>query len=72
MPVRPSADFLRWVHTCMRVVLNQMKNGFPSLTAWSTNFDSAAWISRSTVGMRAAVRAPVSSIFCPPLPSDQV
>ena len=56
----------------MRVVLNQTKNGLLSLTALSTNFCSASKISMSTVGMRSRVSGPVSSIFCPPLPSDHV
>jgi hypothetical protein len=56
----------------MRVVLNHTKKGLPFLAASATNFCSAAKISSSTVSMRCLVNAPVSSIFCPPLPSLKV
>ena len=36
MPVRPSVSFFKCVQTYMRVVLNQMKNGFLSVAALST------------------------------------
>ena len=66
MPVRPTDSFLRWVQTCMRVELNQTKNGLSALTARSRK--SVAWpkISLSIVGMRSLESGPVSSIFCLP------
>ncbi len=42
MPVRPCAEGLRWVQTCIRVVLNQTKNGFFSFTWASMKVFAAA------------------------------
>ena len=42
MPVRPCADGLRCVQTCMRVVLNQTKNGLFAFTAPSMNLFAAS------------------------------
>jgi hypothetical protein len=69
LPVLPSDSGFRCVNTCMRVVLNHTKNGLSSLTAVAMNFCAEARNSSSMVGMRLVVNGPVSSIFCPPLPS---
>ncbi len=42
MPVRPSDSFLRWVQTCIRVALNQTKNGLSCLTERSMKFVACA------------------------------
>ena len=51
---------------CMRVELNQQKNGLPSSWARSMKSKVAARNSSSTVSMRFLVSGPVSSIFCVP------
>ncbi len=70
--MRPCAEGLRWVQTCIRVVLNHTKKGFLSFTFLSMNLSAAARISWSMVSIRFEVSGPVSSIRWPPLPSDQV
>ena len=73
MPVRPCADFFRCVHTCMRVVLNQTKNGLPLLGRVGHELllgGEDLLVDR--LHALACVSGPVSSIFCPPLPSAQV
>ena len=55
----------------MAVVLYQTKNGFPSLWDLSMKLRACAVASSSMVSIRFFVSGPVSSIFCPPLPSAQ-
>ena len=66
LPVLPSDSGLRWVKTCMRVVLNQTKNGLFALALVSMNFIVASRNSPSIVGMRLTFSGPVSSIRCVP------
>ncbi|MNC43765.1 hypothetical protein D3C75_926410 [compost metagenome] len=63
MPVLPSASLLRWVQTCMRVLLNQTKNGLSALCALSMKFPVAWTNSLSMVSIRLRVNGPVSSIL---------
>ena len=51
---------------CMRVELNQQKNGLSALCCRSMKSSVAARNSSSTVSMRFFVSGPVSSIFCLP------
>ena len=51
---------------CMRVELNQQKNGFSALCCRSMKSSEAARNSSSTVSMRFFVSGPVSSIVCLP------
>ena len=55
----------------MAVVLYQRKKGFSALAASVMNRSACSVTSSSMVSMRFLVSGPVSSIFCPPLPSDQ-
>ena len=65
-PVLPSDSGFRWVKMCIRVELNQTKNGFLSLLARSMKSSEASRNSSSTVSMRFLVSGPVSSHFCLP------
>ena len=51
---------------CMRVVFHQMKNGFPSLCAFSMKSIVLLVISSSIVSIRFIVSGPVSSQVCLP------
>ena len=51
---------------CMRVELNQQKNGLPALCCRSMKSIAAPRNSSSTVSMRFLVSGPVSSIVCLP------
>ena len=51
---------------CMRLVLNQQKNGLPSLWAFLMKLTAPPRNSSSMVSMRFLVSGPVSSIFCVP------
>ena len=53
----------------MAVVLYQRKNGLSALACFSMKPSAFSVISSSMVSMRFLVSGPVSSIFCPPLPS---
>src|SRR6478735_8603566 len=65
-PVLSRDDGLRWVQMCMRVGLNQTKNGLRSRTAPSMKSVVAFRNSSSIVSMRFLVSGPVSSHFCLP------
>src|SRR5262249_38580095 len=65
-PVLPCDEDLRWVQMCMRVELNQTKNGLRSRTAPSMKSVVAFTDSHSILLMRLRVSDPVSSHFCLP------
>ena len=62
-PVLPWDSGLRCVKMCIRVELNQQKNGLPALCSRSMKSSAAARNSSSTVSMRFFVSGPVSSIL---------
>ena len=53
----------------MAVELYQRKNGLSALACFSIQPSARSVISSSMVSMRFLVSGPVSTIFCPPLPS---
>ena len=57
---------------CMRVELNQTKNGLPSLLAFWMKVTAAFSNSSSIVSIRFLVSGPVFSIRWPPFGSAQV
>src|SRR5215831_13491061 len=65
-PVTPCDSFFRCVKMCIRVELNQQKNGLPSFCDFSMNFRAPSRNSSSTVSIRFVVNGPVFSIFCLP------
>ena len=65
-PVLPWDSGLRRVQMCMRLGLNQTKNGFLSRFARSMKSIEASRNSSSIVSMRFLVSGPVSSHFCLP------
>src|SRR5262245_11716283 len=69
-PVTPCDSFFRCVKMCIRVELNQQKNGLPSFCDFSMNLSAPSRNSSSIVSMRLVFNGPVFSIFClPTLPN---
>jgi hypothetical protein len=62
----PLGLFLEVRQMCMRLVLNQVKNGLLSLWAFLMKFTAHPRNSSSIVSMRFLVSGPVSSILCVP------
>ena len=64
LPVLPTDSFFRCVNTCMRVVLNQTKNGCLVFRRLAMNFLAAPETPRRSSACASVLSGPVSSIFC--------